>query len=552
MENCERQCKSDLNVSANNFGLKEFYDFISDDVEVISPLNQFLKRVPKIHQSYIRWIVAKQFNNDVDLYKKSIPLFTQYFSIENKLFCDESFIGESKNRRLNAKKRKALILYSAQLLQLVGKNRSSILSEGMVNFYRDEMEVQENFVFKHKLISSNGKVIKLTSPDKRQKIKLAQNYRISKTLEKIAVDRKFTFSFVTLTLPGSFHCNPTKGRNSYGGKTPEQAKAKLSSYWQLIRANLAKQGIKVGADVFGVQVMEGHEDSSLHTHCLIYHSAENTELIHEIIKGVAKREADTLGEKLKFDIRLNDGRAGGATYIFKYISKALANHKQNDNFIKNSALRFFYSSKAFSFFGVQNKLNLFNFLVVNYKPYEKIFDNDDIVEMLEKKDLYKFLTKYHQFFSNVKTAGEKGKSIFLGVSYKPLMTLKKTMALSVNEVLIEKKQYSIFESVEIEDKENFTFVKADNSIISKPLITKAFDYVVKKQNSFDIEKLKYFKEQLVKGFNNFVKEDNSSMIGYAFLGLVTLNQHYSSAVSAKPFELPNTREILHQFTELIE
>ena len=87
---------------------------------------------------------------------------------------------------------------------------------------------------------------------------------------------------------------------------------------------------------------------------------------------------------------------------------------------------------------------------------------------------------------------------------------------------------------------------------SKPLITKAFDYVVKKQTSFDVEKLKYFKEQLNNGFNNYIKEDNSSMIGYAFLGLVTLNQHYSSAVSAKPFELPNTKLILDHFTELIE
>lgn len=68
-------------------------------------------------------------------------------------------------------------------------------------------------------MNADGKITKLISNEEKQKQRIAQILKISKCMESIAKQKGFTFSFITLTLPSSFHCNAVKGdSNSFTGE----------------------------------------------------------------------------------------------------------------------------------------------------------------------------------------------------------------------------------------------------------------------------------------------------------------------------------------------
>ena len=376
----------------------------------------FLSLVPETLQSYVLYVVKKEFKSDIGAYRASVPLFEKMFSKEHYKLANK-LIDKKKDdsHRKHNSQRKELLLWASQLLKLVGSGRAGALPLALVNDYKDSIEAQEAFVNNHRLIGLNGKSYKL-SKNKRQQ-RNAQNYRIAKTLEQIAKDKKFTFSFITLTLPPEYHPNPKFGRCSYSGKTPSQAKAKLNNFWELIRANLAKAGLKVGDDFFGMQVNEAHKDSALHKHLMIYHSKKNIRLIHQIIRDVEKRERIAIAKafgislkkvKFKFDIKLNNGKAKASTYLFKYISKSL---DDKDTLIIE-ACRSFYSARAFNYFGVDGKISTFNHLCSNFKSYEKVL-SQSLMDVFSSRNLYDFI-KFHKDKFNTVSNGD----VFLGVAYE--------------------------------------------------------------------------------------------------------------------------------------
>lgn len=522
----------------------------------------FLSLIPDALLSYVLYVVKKEFKDDVGAYRASVPLFEKSFNREHCRLANR-LIDKKKDdsHRKHNSQRKELLLWSAQLLKLVGTGRGGALPLALVNEYKASIEAQEAFTNSHRLIGLNGKSYKL-SKNKRQQ-RNAQNYRISKTFEQIAKDKKFTFSFITLTLPPEYHPNPKFGRCSYSGKTPSQAKNKLNKYWELIRANLAKAGLKVGDDFFGMQVNEAHKDSTLHKHIMIYHSKKNTKLIHQVFIDVQDREKIAIGKdlgislkkvKFKFDIKVNNGKAKASTYLFKYISKSL----DDKDTLTIEACRSFYSARAFNHFGIDGKISTFNHMCSNFKNYDKVL-NQSLIDVFASRDLYEFI-KHHKDKFNTVLNGD----VFLGVAYEE----------NGNLTLIEKRQFCLFECANkddvslsnVSDAIKFSIKEAKFSYTTLQNKAKTYNFLIsqyltdKKSKGFNVilkdgfamnESFHYSRnkelEDLKKGFEgNFIddfttqyikefsKDGKNSLIN-DFNEVVTVILHYSSKNELSPF-----------------
>lgn len=473
-----------------------FYNVVNEDIaeekkhkKVFSD-NRLNKLVPNIHKSYVHWIIKNQFDNDEQAYIDTIPLFFEKFSSNNKKVCDDGVFTENKRDRkhLNKKKRH-LILYSSQLLKLIGLNRSKITTNAIVKAYREEMELQDEYLKSFRLVSADGKIRKLVTNEQKQKERMAQILKISKCFESIAKDKKFTFSFVTLTLPPSFHPNPLNNNCSYKGATPQEAINQLNQYWKLIRARLSNLGLKFGESLFGIQVIECQADSTLHLHCCIWHSKEDTDNIHSEIREVQNRSK----EYVKFDISLNNGKAKASSYLFKYVLKTHTSYKDNkidDNAIRNMACRNLYGIRSFNFFGLKGSITKFNFLCKNYIGYKKYLSKE-IRFCLQQGDLYDFITNYEMYFDNSYMT-ENGSKKHLGVIFKKGQyeldgeLLKQKDIVKYNEVVfIDNKQYCVFEKTY---EEEIKYIRnIDLSLPEFVNVKQSYDKVVLKQAFYDNE-----------------------------------------------------------------
>ena len=427
--------------------------------------------VPNIHKSYVLSIIKNQFGNDEQKYLETVPLFAQHFTVKDKRICDDEIVALDKadRRKLNRKK-KHLIIFSMQLLKLVGLKRSSILTNDCLSHYKNEMQKTDDFLENFRLLNAEGKITKLTSNDSKQKQKLAQILNISQCLDQMAKDRGYTFSLVTLTIPPAYHCNPMNGTSPFKGYTPQEALNQLNAFWQSIRSHLSKIGLKFGPQgLFGIQVLELQKSSTLHLHCLIYSSEYDVARIHNVVKKVKnihnnkfpvdgklnqeQLDFNRLHRIKDFDIKLNDGRKdnGGAKYVFKYITKTHSNYKNgkaDDSALKNMACRYFYGCRGFNFFGVKSCITKFNFVLKYHLSYKDKLPKE-ILQSLKKASYYDFVTKYQKFFNNEYFKDGKEKRL-LGVSFaKSAYECEKHNKIQTvlhNEViLMEKRQYSVFQ-----------------------------------------------------------------------------------------------------------
>lgn len=489
------------------------------------------KLVPSSLQNYVLHIIKTQFKNDPKAYIATVSLFFEKFTKKDKHICENTAEGKTKLATKQLKrKRKATLLWAAQLLKLMGGKdkfkRASILCNDLTNLYKEEMKKTDEFIAQHRLVRANGKVIKLASLSDKQKQKIAQILKISSTLCELAKRKNYTYSLVTLTLPPVFNSNPVvSDKCSYGGARPEEAHKQLMHFWKLIRSYLAKAGFKVGDDFFGLQTVECMKSSTLHLHSLIYSSPKfneeqyyknnrfvtETEILHKVIKSVqnnynAQFPIDGVNDevrennkkyRVKFDIKLNDGRASGATYVFKYITKTYSAYDSEDkSALKNTACRSMYGARGFAFFGIRNCLTQFNFLVSNYKTF-KDYVCEELQQILETGDYLGYIDHYYQFFENVHYE-DNGEKKLLGVTfdtrgndYIKTTTLLQSSAYTKEVLLIEKKQYCVFELAQDQDPEITTIDALDLKEICNMGASYAFELVKAKQETYDTEKLDF-------------------------------------------------------------
>lgn len=138
--------------------------------------------------------------------------------------------------------------------------------------------------------------------------------------------------FVTLTCPSRFHRmrQAENGRivhnKKHDGSTPREAQQYLVRLWGLIRAKLARMGLKV----YGFRIAEPHHDACPHWHILLFIPPRLDALraalprFRAVFRRYALRaDGDEAGAKkyrVRFDaIDMASGSAAG--YVLKYVSK---------------------------------------------------------------------------------------------------------------------------------------------------------------------------------------------------------------------------------------
>lgn len=408
---------------------------------------KFIKLVPKIQLSCVLWKIQNQYNNNLKSYVKAHPLFVKCFTEEMKHCADENIeIGERDKK----KNKKEFLLYSSQLLGLVGKNGRAYINDSLLDYYKRDFEDQERYLEQFRLVNKDGKITKLTSLETKQKRKLAQLLNLSDCMNLMAQDKGFVFSFVTLTLPGSYHPSPAKGANTFNGVRPSVAHKNLHHYWKLIRARLAKAGLKAKEDYFGIEVSEAHKDSCLHLHCLVYTSKENQTVLENIVCDVANKSH----EYVKFDFKKEDKNfkgkngksANGASYIFKYLTKTNASIA-DDTAIKNIALRWLYSARGYNFFGMDSSLSKFEFVCQNRENYKNAFCAE-LNKCLKDFDYYTFINKFSEFFK-VYRKDNKIEFVTYNIEGNNQGSFKKKPSLMPSDFIVIKKTiYGVFEASE--------------------------------------------------------------------------------------------------------
>lgn len=129
--------------------------------------------------------------------------------------------------------------------------------------------------------------------------------------------------FYTCTVPSRFHAVMSKSGKTnpkYTNETPRQAQEYHCKSWRLVRATLAKKGIKV----YGFRVVEPHHDGTPHWHMVLFMLPEHVETVRETLRARWLREdSDEYGaDQHRFDYEPIDRSKGSAVgYLAKYISK---------------------------------------------------------------------------------------------------------------------------------------------------------------------------------------------------------------------------------------
>lgn len=495
---------------------------------------RFFSLVPDVHKHNIKTLVKKKcYGGDLIKYIKSRKLFFECFTEELKKLADGQMTEEQSRsiKRLFNKRKKEALLYASQLLGLIGKGVSHYIDSSLLNLYIEEIKKQERFVNSNRLINSVGAIKKIPSVENKQRQKVMQITRISKCLGQLAQDKGMTFLMVTLTLPPHMHPMPSMGQNSFNGVMPLEAHAQLHHFWRLIRAHLSKANfvfnhegkIKVkktkkrGEEeiylkpIFGLQTVEAHVDSTLHLHSLLYINPEDMDDVIEIVNRVSSIYTASTGKLVRFDIKKNDGRANGHTYVYKYITKSNCVYTdENKTHLRNTALRHYYSARGFNFFGINGIITKFNFLARNCLDYREVLD-EKIIDCLLKNDYYEFIKEYNEYFENVYSYDENKKRKFLGVAY----IRSHSQYDPTDYVLIEKKIFSIFEANKEIQADTDEIIKNIIQLKNKDMsINNALDIAIGNQDKHDKLKDDVLEEMKSKGFTvhyvDIHKEDKES------------------------------------------
>lgn len=109
----------------------------------------FFSLVPNIQKSAVWWQIDKQYKGDIAAYIKTQGLFLKCFTKTLKARADDVIIVNDDQKRQKKKLKKEDLLYSSQLLRLIGDKGTSgtpYLNSALVDYYLDDLKEQEEFL----------------------------------------------------------------------------------------------------------------------------------------------------------------------------------------------------------------------------------------------------------------------------------------------------------------------------------------------------------------------------------------------------------------------
>lgn len=285
----------------------------------------FLSSLPDMVKSEFKIIREKRINPDTGRLKNYI------IKIEEKMINYDVIFDLTTGRKFSNKffvwvKREAL--YFEQKTKEIGVNNAYA---GNVSQRLRREQIQRNIEYLNQHFIETESGMHCLADFANTAIRRANEiYLESKGFEETAKRKKFTWLFITITVPARFHSNPSVGYSSWDGSSALDAKKWFDERWNNMRKLFNKekyQHLKFSINsAFGQKVIEPHKDGCPHWHIMLYVSPElKTEYIAIFNEYFRHSDSSLKIMEKGFDENGNplpsEKVASAASYIFKYVLK---------------------------------------------------------------------------------------------------------------------------------------------------------------------------------------------------------------------------------------
>ena len=334
----------------------------------------------KLTQTDIELALLSFTNNDYSISKSSITDRAEQLDIsidEAKIQLEE--LREQKAlsnpaRGILGRKQRRFIETIALHSDLLGKN-----GKGKCTYFARNDKIKrdletEEWMKSH--VISNGKdKYSLAEIGKSKKKTLSEMYCLAKGIQKAAESQGREWASIVCTLPPALHPNPTRGKNTWDGTTPNEASKLISKQFARVRSVLAKHGIHLS----GFWTRESHLDATPHINFLVYFPAGTA----KIVERGFRMHFDHGPKAVKF-LRgkvdtLDDGKkpCSFASYAMKYFLKFFNENPSNDA-IDEAAWASTWGLRRIAFIGLPS-LQIWRGMRKTVKPI-----NDPTLEQLRQ------------------------------------------------------------------------------------------------------------------------------------------------------------------------
>ncbi|EJC6745762.1 replication endonuclease [Vibrio vulnificus] len=194
-------------------------------------------------------------------------------------------------------------------------------------------------------------------------IRRAEMFTRLKGFEQIAQESKHSAMFYTLTSPSRFHCSSNGAVNpkwlEAGRPTVQHTHDYLMKVWQDMRKWMDKNEIKV----YGMRIVEPHQDGTPHHHFLLFMEKHHAKLVTKEFKRLALVDSpnEKGAKKRRFTSETIDFNRGSAVgYVAKYLSKNVdGQHIETD---RNSNLSGIEAAERVVTWARVNQIRQFQFI----------------------------------------------------------------------------------------------------------------------------------------------------------------------------------------------
>ena len=219
-------------------------------------------------------------------------------------------------KKVLLKRERQIADYFFKILYETGKFATPVICDAVLQSKQRQNRYAEQFAEEHQLtaeIDDSPFSVPFSKAASTSQKRAAKLYVRALGLEEYCTKVGLKGFFVTLTLPGSYHPNPSSGKNSWVGATPVEGHDEIHRKWRIVQREVNRKFGKL----FGIRVEEPHEDGCPHWHLLVYVDPAHESAFRQIIGRYFG--SDTAA---KVDA-IDPAKGRGASYIMKYIMPVL-------------------------------------------------------------------------------------------------------------------------------------------------------------------------------------------------------------------------------------